>query len=275
MKRTMAHSAPCVRTCAFTLIELFVVIGIIGILAALLLSAVSRARLKAHQAQCLHNIRQLGLTAFIYVGDNSQYPTFMHPAVPLTGISWIAHFMDAKTKPLLTCPSAPLRPPVPDGGNRQGTADSAWVRWTGDGKTMFSASYGYNSWLYPDLYKYFPGSAPQDMVFPRDGIEQPSSTPVFVDANWCGLTPKEDNAPARDLYNGLTMATEGRMGRCTIARHGGSSPGSAPRNVPQGQKMPGAINVAEADGRAGLVKLEDLWKLAWHRHWQVPAQRPP
>jgi type II secretory pathway pseudopilin PulG len=257
------------------LIELLVVIGIIAILAALLLVGISRAKLKAHQTQCRNNVRQLVMTAFLYVGDNNQYPTYMHPGFPLTGISWIAHFTDSNTKPLLTCPSAPLRPPPPDAGNRQGAADQAWVRWTEDGKTMFSASYGYNSWLYPDLRKYWPATTPEEMVFPRGGVDQPSSTPVFMDANWCGITPKEDNPPARDLYNGLNMATEGRMGRCTIARHGGASPASAPRNVPQGQKMPGAIIVGHADGHVELVKLEDLWKLTWHRNWQTPAQRPP
>ena len=242
---------------------------------ALLLPAISSAKLKARQTHCLSNVRQLVLASYVYVSDNDQYPTFMHPAFPLTGISWIAHFTDAKTKPLLICPSAPLPPAPPDGGNRQGTADQAWVRWTADGKTMFTASYAYNAWLYPDLHKSFPGTAPEEMVFTRGGIERPSATPVIVDANWCGLTPKEDNPPARDLYNGLAMGGEGRIGRCTIARHGGINPSKAPRNLPQGTKMPGAIIVGQADGQAGPVKLEDLWNLNWHRNWQTPAPRPP
>src|ERR1017187_1853495 len=266
---------PRVHARAFTLVELLVVIAIIAVLEALLLTAISHVKLKARQTQCLNNVRQLVMTAFLYTSDTEQYPAYMHPAFPVTGISWIAHFTDAKTKPLLTCPAAPLRPPPPDAGNRQGTADQAWVRWSSDGKTMFSSSYGYNAWLYPDLHKYFPASMPEDMVFPKGGIENAFSTPVFVDANWCGLTPKEDDPPARDLYNGLSMTTEGRMGRCTIARHGGSNPASAPRNLTQGEKMPGAINVGHADGHAALVKLGDLWKLSWHRNWQTPAQRPP
>lgn len=61
---------------AFTIIELMVVIAVIGILAALLLPALGRAKDKGRQAFCRNNIKQLTLAMVMYHGDNKdQFPT--------------------------------------------------------------------------------------------------------------------------------------------------------------------------------------------------------
>jgi len=58
----------------FTLIELLVVIAIIAVLIALLLPAVQAAREAARRAQCINNLKQIGLAIANYESSNTIFP---------------------------------------------------------------------------------------------------------------------------------------------------------------------------------------------------------
>ena len=76
------------RTRGFTLIELLVVIAIIAVLIALLLPAVQAAREAARRAQCVNNLKQIGLALHNYHSTNNSFPMGATQYYPLTAYHW-------------------------------------------------------------------------------------------------------------------------------------------------------------------------------------------
>ncbi len=93
---------------AFTLIELLVVIAIIAVLAALLLPALSRARMQAQGIQCLDNTRQLLLAWELYAHDHDDqlpYNLGMTEGGPRTPLNWVNNVMTWDLSPDNTNPA--------------------------------------------------------------------------------------------------------------------------------------------------------------------------
>jgi prepilin-type N-terminal cleavage/methylation domain-containing protein/prepilin-type processing-associated H-X9-DG protein len=91
-----APQASVARRNGFTLIELLVVIAIIAILAALLLPALSKAKLKAQSITCVSNLHQLGTSWIMYADDNNNV---LVPNWVVDTRAWIDCFAGDVSKP--------------------------------------------------------------------------------------------------------------------------------------------------------------------------------
>ncbi len=237
------------RSCSggFTLIELLVVISIISLLIALLLPALGAARDAGRTAQCLSNLRMIGVTVAIYTGDNRE---FMPMASGYDGTSptndvpaWYVHFREdlGFASKALFCPS------VTPTNRYWSTPTLQFERYTGytNAHKNFGVDYAMNAawrsvigdryslrndqWQYPNPLKF--GSI--------RNLRQPSSVLVITEAS-------------QEEYVG-----GGQAGRWVTFRH-------AQENGVNLVYFDGhAVTMSESAARGTLIEITTDRKLPW------------
>ena len=255
---------PSKETTAFTLIEVLGVIAIIAILAGMLLPALGKAKQKAHAIKCVSNLKQISLSNYMYLTDTGK--PVHYESWPYLWMQQLLEQYEAIDE-VRFCPTAPVRSPAALRKDRagHGTTTRAWLG--ADSSDEFQGSYALNGYLYTKS----PFGDTQLLFNSEAAIRTPSLTPFFADSVWVDGWPRENDRPARNLFDGDKF--QGGMVRFTIPRHAAGRKAAVPNFAPK-QTLPGAINIAFADQPVETVKLERLWQLTWHREWTAPAIRP-
>ena len=150
---------------SFTLIELLVVIAIIAILASMLLPSLSSAKERGYAANCISNVKQIGLSLISYEEDSQGcFPPHWASSFSYVGILYNSGYLPGIL--IVRCPSVP---------------DSPYTDWNSVPRTLASdddhqraIDYGYN-------YRNLGGLQATKSVFKTNMVKYPSQSIIIGD----------------------------------------------------------------------------------------------
>lgn len=208
----------------FTLIELLVVVAIIGVLAALLLPVLSRAKEKGRGVACLNNLRQLQAAWLLYTDDNEDRVPLNLVADAKYGQSWtypswtagvMSYVEDdadnTNTWYLTTSDFGRIGKYTPNANIYRCPSDKSWAI-IGGQKLQRARSYSMNSWMGAGF-----GSTDYQVVFRLTQINNPPPSKVFV-----FIDTHEDSIDSGSFDVPQPMPGNEGWGHVPAARHGGN-----------------------------------------------------
>ena len=232
----------------FTLIELLVVIAIIALLMGILMPALHRARKSARSVTCQASLRQWGLVMKLYADDNSGNffqggggADWFNTLKPWFGQQAMTYCLEAKRAALST---------GTEPGGATNWFGSTYVSWSYSGH---QGSYGVNMWIFDEFGEGNDAwGKPKRWCWRTPYVPEADKIPMMADATWPGTHPDQFDAPP--AFEGDQKSPF--MGRFCIDRHGG------------------CVNGVFCDFSTRKIGLKELWRLKWHRHYDVHTAAP-